>query len=468
MYHSGGTIRGNQIFSNTAEAGGGLYLYSSDAIIQDNTFNYNSAWSGGGVMATYGVPTISHNTISNNSSGEGAGIHLHRSSASLSRSIIKNNESSWLGGGIYLYRESPTVSNNVIANNQANTSGAALYIEESSPQLLHNTVVCNTGGDGSGIYVTDDGWEHSTVALTNTILVSHAVGIHVTAGNTATMEATLWGSGAWANVTDTVGTVISSTNVTGDPAFVDPEVGNYHINSTSAAIDAGVNAGVSVDVDGESRPAGTGYDIGADEFWWQVYLPAVLRRYPPCSLINSDGFSDPTSGWPSQDLGVASYGYSNGEYRWWSNYAGASVWFLRTFPLPGNDFTAEIDARLATDTDTPMGLKFNFSLEGGHTLGYVFEVRPNNGGQYRLTKSGSPALIDWAATSDFNPYPNWNHLRVTRQGSNITLYLNGTALATISDNDYLGNGFMMDLATGSQVPAEVRYDNFALYFGVCP
>jgi hypothetical protein len=51
------------------------------------------------------------------------------------------------------------------------------------------------------------------VAVTNTILVSHTVGIRVTAGNTATLEATLWGSGPWANDTDWggAGTVITGT-----------------------------------------------------------------------------------------------------------------------------------------------------------------------------------------------------------------------------------------------------------------
>ena len=38
--------------------------------------------------------------------------------------------------------------------------------------------------------------------LTNTILVSHTVGISVSVGSTATLEATLWGSGVWANGND--------------------------------------------------------------------------------------------------------------------------------------------------------------------------------------------------------------------------------------------------------------------------
>ncbi len=104
--------------------------------------------------------------------------------------------------------------------------------------------------------------------MTDTILVSHTVGISVTAGNTATLQATLWGSGAWANGSDWggAGSITTGTvNVWGDPAFVNPDAGDYHILPTSAAVDAGVHAGVTTDIDGDARPYGNGYDIGADE-----------------------------------------------------------------------------------------------------------------------------------------------------------------------------------------------------------
>jgi len=41
--------------------------------------------------------------------------------------------------------------------------------------------------------------------------------------------------------------------------------GDYHIQTGSSALNAGVNAGVTTDFDGQFRPSGGGYDIGADE-----------------------------------------------------------------------------------------------------------------------------------------------------------------------------------------------------------
>ncbi len=149
--------------------------------------------------------------------------------------------------------------------------------------MLHTTIARNTGGDGSGVYVTNFGADYGTVAFTNTILVSHSVGITVTTGNTATLEATLW-----ANDTDwgSVGNIFTGTvNIWGDPAFVDPDAGDYHVGLASAAIDRGVNAGVTTDIDGDARPDGCFFDIGADEFITGVackyiYLPLIMRQYP--------------------------------------------------------------------------------------------------------------------------------------------------------------------------------------------
>jgi len=63
--------------------------------------------------------------------------------------------------------------------------------------------------------------------------------------------------------------------VDGNPAFAD----GYHILPGSAAIDAGVNVGVTTDVDGDPCPSGLGYDIGADEAQLRhVYLPMVMRN----------------------------------------------------------------------------------------------------------------------------------------------------------------------------------------------
>jgi hypothetical protein len=58
-----------------------------------------------------------------------------------------------------------------------------------------------------------------------------------------------------------------SNYLTGDPLFVSPGTGNFHLQADSPARDRGIALGAPViDFDGIKRPQGTGYDLGAFEF----------------------------------------------------------------------------------------------------------------------------------------------------------------------------------------------------------
>jgi len=60
-----------------------------------------------------------------------------------------------------------------------------------------------------------------------------------------------------------------------NPLFAAPQVDNYHIQGSSPAVDAGVYAGASTDLEGNARPLGDGYDIGAYEFLTPLTLRGV-------------------------------------------------------------------------------------------------------------------------------------------------------------------------------------------------
>ncbi len=341
IYLTGDTIAqvlDNRILSNTAaSAGGGVYIFGNAAPMlgSNRIFSNTARRSGGGIFITgTGTlpPVIVNNIITANtsesSSGGGGGVYVWARPALIQGNVISGNHAIRSGGGIYLtggttaqvlgnwirgngatskgggvlVRNSDVyLANNVVADNRARSAGGGLYIVGSSPRLLHTTIARNGGGDDSGVYIAGT---NSTVALTNTILVSHTVGIIVAAGNTATLEATLWGTGTWANDTDWdgTGTIITGTvNLWDDPAFVDPDAGNYRILSDSAAIDAGVDAGITTDIDGNFRPTdgdcdgNAVVDIGAAEYYGCIYLPIVLKNFPPTSNsrygVRSNDFS---------------------------------------------------------------------------------------------------------------------------------------------------------------------------------
>ncbi len=70
------------------------------------------------------------------------------------------------------------------------------------------------------------------------------------------------------NLIDGSGGITGSSYVTGNPQFVNPSGGDFHIQSSSPAIDKGTSTDApNVDFDGNSRPKGAGYDIGAYEYY---------------------------------------------------------------------------------------------------------------------------------------------------------------------------------------------------------
>jgi len=269
---------GNTISSNTAYApdapgtiwGGGLCIDHSTATLISNTVRANGATRGGGLyVASNSIVTLTSNTIAGNVVYDACGTWCESPKGT--------------GGGLHLSDSTATLANNVIADNRVEVAGGGLYVERSAIRLLHSTIARNGGGDGSGVYITGTSDLSSSVVMTNTILVSHTVGITVAAGNTATLTATLWGTGTWVNQADWggEGAIFTGTiNLWGDPDFVDPDMGDYHIGPDSAARDAGVAAGVTSDMDGDPRPIGTRYDIGADEFRWRIYLPVTVKNHP--------------------------------------------------------------------------------------------------------------------------------------------------------------------------------------------
>jgi uncharacterized repeat protein (TIGR01451 family) len=263
------TISNVWIFDNIAvggEGGGGIF-FASGAILNNSRIFSNTAMYAGGLSLHYDTSVLSGNVIvSNTTPGSGAsaggGLSFHGSQATLDGNLVVSNYSG-SGGGMFIKESSVTFINTVIADNRAWYIGGAICVQSSSPRFLHTTIARNSGSTGVHLSYPSSGGSRSTIVLTNTILVSHTVGIRNYSPNIARLESTLWSS----NGTDWSGADIFHTNdYTGTPAFLSPNSRDYHIGPSSAAINAGVNTGVTEDIDGNPRPLGSGYDIGADEF----------------------------------------------------------------------------------------------------------------------------------------------------------------------------------------------------------
>jgi len=157
-----------------------------------------------------------------------------------------------------------TFTNNIVGDSI--TASVELDSEEMG-HLYHNTLVgSGVGVHGTGMVILSP----LTATLANNIIVSHTVGITATPGASLVVSRTLLRG----NSSDP----ITSTGViTQAPLFVAPASQNYHLQENSPAVDAGIELGVSRDVDGDPRLSLP--DVGADEIVEKAYLPLVIRSY---------------------------------------------------------------------------------------------------------------------------------------------------------------------------------------------
>jgi uncharacterized repeat protein (TIGR01451 family) len=310
FFFGSSVLQGNSVVDNRAEVlGGGLYVQRGAPLLRSNRFRGNRADWGGGMYMDGGTGTLAANDlISNVAETSGGGIYLyraglkivdsafvtnqatyggglysHESDSSLQGNLFRGNFAAFDGGGYggagYFHGSRATLTNTIAACNQAASLGSGFYVSSGSDvRLLQTTLVGEPPGearrllepmamegDGTALYLAS-----GSAALTNTILVAHTRGVYVSAGSTATLQSTLLGASNWANETDYEGpgSLSHTADLRGDPAFVAPEAGDYHLRQTSAARDAGMDSGVEFDVDGDPRPVGDCFDLGADE--WTV------------------------------------------------------------------------------------------------------------------------------------------------------------------------------------------------------
>jgi len=294
-------VAGNQIAYNVAyrgadwesSDGGGLYCSSShdltfrENVVQHNVVNLNAGGGTGGGIQLWSCyrAALAHNLFEGNASsgqnsGSGGGLYTYAArDLTLEANRFVDN-SAYQGGGLYLGHNTWfTMTNNVVAENVGGHAGGGMAFEAWSTEpvtgaLAHNTFAANDKGNWDGriaIHLNDS---YVTLFLTNNLIYSHTYGVYAVTTSTVQLDHTLFYANKSGN-TGGPGVIVNTNPITGqDPLLT----GDYHLSYGSPAIDAGVDAGVTDDIDGDLRPAEGGYDIGADEFYGgQIYLPLVIR-----------------------------------------------------------------------------------------------------------------------------------------------------------------------------------------------
>jgi len=305
------TLLQNRIVSNTAGTdpasngdGGGVYVLGGEASLVENQIvdnlghGANQCWGGGasltslmwgevltnviqgnigsrttngygsGLYISGGKVRVAGNLIEDNwsNSGNGGGLEIAWSDVEITGNRIISNTSSG-GGGMYIRSLTPvTMANNLIVRNDSGFRGGGMYLVQNypdpTPAILVNNTVADNGPDGIAT------WGYITLTMTNNLLAGNPAGILASHPASLTLAAD---TNLFWNTSDP----ITGSNAIQQDPLLTPD---YHLGAGSPAVDTGLTVPwLAMDLDGHSRPQGSGYDIGAFEGMWQeVFLPLVL------------------------------------------------------------------------------------------------------------------------------------------------------------------------------------------------
>lgn len=280
---SGNTFTSNSAGVGPSSQGGGIYC-SGPATFSGNTFTGNSSYTSGGGAFCATSSTFTGNTFAGNwSVNSGGGAYCSSSVTNttvLSANIFQQNRAV-SGGGLYVSGPNIQLLDNLVLNNSGtNTSslGGGIWVDASSNLfMVNNTVTGNSSaGSGGGVAYIVTG----TVELLN-------VYNNIIWGNTATVtggDIYLSGTGKkktleFNDVNSTYGVwdiALDETNVA--PEFFNPVGGDYHLQSSSPCLNAGMNGAPAqplTDLDGNARTNSFGQiDLGCYEFNISATHPA--------------------------------------------------------------------------------------------------------------------------------------------------------------------------------------------------
>jgi hypothetical protein len=208
-----------------------------------------------------------------------------------------------------------------------------------------------------------------------------------------------------------------------DPRFVNYAKGNYHLDEGSPAINAALDVSVDEDHDGNPRPAGGGYDIGAFEYSPGKALGNVMAR-----------FMDWATEWSMVDAFKQSRPWvSCGQYTWddgrtldldangWvksllgDQQAGTLMFTVNKIVYGGNTYYTAPSGKyhVLYDGDGTFDYRMGASYNSGESVpgDHVVDFNPANGGFMLRIATTNPAnyirnirVIMPGGVSDTDPF----------------------------------------------------------------
>jgi hypothetical protein len=183
------------------------------------------------------------------------------------------------------------------------------------------------------------------------------------------------------------------------------------------------------------------------------------------NVLFHDDFSDVNSGWDHSSNQNGTTDYANGGYEIhvtttsWSKWANPSKVFQ-------SDVRIEVDAtKLGGPEDNAFGVMCRYQDVNNY---YKFYLTSDGYAGIIKEENGNTTVISSAdgkmpQVNGINPGTATNHIRADCIGNNLTLYANGTQVATASDSAFTGGDVGLVAAAYATAGTDILFKNFYVY-----
>ncbi len=176
------------------------------------------------------------------------------------------------------------------------------------------------------------------------------------------------------------------------------------------------------------------------------------------SLLFEDNFESTNTGWETGDYTGGRVGYQNGVYSVSSAGNGDTMWGTSSFFF--DDAAIEVDA---TQISAPPNNNNDYGVvcrDQGDGNGYYLVI--SGDGAYAILKfqdGNFENLTDWTPSGAIKQGNATNRIRAVCDGSNLTLFVNSTRLASVQDDTFT-KGYLGLTATSYETEAtEIHFDH---------